>query len=205
MANAELHLELNLRKARQLDGLIGKQIASLTTLELATTNDVRVKSTVQEAEMALDSAQNKFDLSLGAVVKLIRLRFQLRRQIEKANEASGLNSDMNNREEHLALSRVYNNFPKTVSASVRLPSAQLREELETRARFLERSTESYNIQTSVAANFLTSEAATALERRKKDLARRISELEDTLGQKNLGTKISLGAEDVRLLESQGLL
>lgn len=197
--NGEI-MELSLRKARKLESKI---LTYVTKLRLDNEVEVRVmaRDGGDENNEIISQGREKFLQDAHTRVKLIRTRFGIRKQIAQANEHSGINDLINEREMLQAL------LATSLADLDVLDVMKLNDQIIAKKAHLEKGgvntfgDAQVTIKTSVITKFDQSEFMEWDVKIQKEL----EEIEDQLSQKNMGIKIKLSEDVVNLLQSVGLV
>lgn len=193
-------MDLNLRKARKLEGKIEKH---LSAAQLKGSVEVRIKSTLADASDAVSKGGQKLTNDLDNLLKLNEIRFDIRNQIANANQGVGINALMTQREMLKAKSEV---LTKLMSVELAPGQEQLGDLLEGKQKQLDKGGDSYGRFTvTVEVPVLGETERGTINEQISSTIKGLEDVEDQLAQKNLGAKITLAAEAVTLLQSQGLL
>lgn len=193
-------MELNLRKARKLEGKIDKLIVALNN-ELKTSKSVRVNADIQsEVLPELVKARTDFLNAFKNINSLIDARFEIRGLIGKQNEVSGINLSINkkvNLEQRLSkINNVIRNFDFLDEKELEDDSSRYRTMLENGDRFS---------RSNFDANFLLSSDENSFRDEYISITKEIENVEDSLLDLNGSTKIKLRKEIVDLLQANNLL
>ncbi len=193
-------MDLNLRKARKLESKIEKHLAAA---QLKGTVDVRIKSTLADASEQVHQGSLKLTRDLEDLLSLNTVRFDIRNQIANANQGVGINALMTQREMLKAKSEV---LTKLSSVELAPAEAQLGDLLEGKQKQLEKGGDSYGrLLVTVDVGVVGEAERKVINDEITETVKALEDIEDQLAQKNLGAKITLGADAVTLLKSQGLL
>jgi len=191
-------MELNLRKARKLEAKI---LTHLKSLSLSPAVRVRVLATDEERSAALAAGRTKYLSDLNTEKSLILARFAIRQDIANANHAVGINALINKREALQAL------LEKSSSGVDALDEKEAADLAMSKKLQLEGSGSRAYGEASVTFPLPVTSAhdVAGFKAHELSLKRQLEETEDELSQKNLGAKITLPADTVKLLQSAGLL
>lgn len=193
-------MDLNLRKARKLEGKIEKHLAAA---QIKGTVDVRIKSSLEDASEQVYQGSLKLTRDLEDLLSLNNIRFEIRKAIASVNELNGINSLMNEREMLKARAEV---LSKLASVEMSPAKAQLGDLLEGKQKQLEKGGDSYGrLLVTVDVGVVGEAERQVINGEITDTVKALEDIEDQLAQKNLGAKITLGTMAVTLLKSQGLL
>lgn len=193
-------MELNLRKTRKLESAIQTHLDST---RVDTTAVVRILGTLEEGKASVE-AQRKASLAkLPERETLLRLRYKLRREIEKKNEELGIN-------ELIGQKVLLNNLSKAEFISSAGPEGlEFDDQFAMQKKSYETpSTSSYghsNKSTSYAVLIFTKADVAECEAKKLEYKRQIAKIEDRLGELNIVGKVKLSEDEVKLLQSHGLV
>ena len=190
-------MEINLRKARKLEAKIQKAITGnnteLTVEVLASSTDAQAIDEVASAKARLqDQAQNS--------LKLLETRFSIRRKIEQANEAVGINLLMNQRESINAKLAFYGILSGLDTCS----QQEMLDLLAAKRKHLEKGDSFYG-KVNVPVSVVSKTEKEALLAQRDQLLKDLEDVEENLIQKNVGAKVTLSADEVSLLQTNGLL
>jgi hypothetical protein len=191
-------MEINLRKARKLES---KVKAKVVTPELEFTLALLASSTDEEALNELAATKARLSEQFQNTLALTGVRYSIRRKIEQANETVGINQLMNLREQVQAKLANYNTIKGLDTCSTR----EMLDLLAAKRKSLEKGSDNFYGKVNVSVNTLSKEEKEALESQAVGLRRELEEIEEQLIQKNVGAKITLGEDEVALLQSNGLL
>jgi hypothetical protein len=192
-------MDLNLRKARKLEAKI---LAYANAMSLSSAVKVRIMASESERSDALSAGRSKFLSDVSTQKSLILARFNIRQAISDANQAVGINALINKREGIQAL------LEKSTGTVDALDYKEATDLADAKKRSLENgdSSRAYG-ETSVTFSLpvaLVHDVA-GFKAHELALKRQLEETEDELSQKNLGAKVTLPADTVKLLQSVGLL
>lgn len=192
-------MEINLRKARKLEAKVPHAIAKHSGTESL---EVLASTSSEEALNELMAARLKLQEQLTNNVQLIEVRYSIRRKIEQANEATGINQLINARES-INTKIAYLGILEGLTVS---SERELQDKLEHKRKKLEKGEHSYGADTvSVSSGIISKLEKEALLSQVDVLKKELENIEESLVQKNVGVKITLGANEVALLEANGLL
>lgn len=191
-------LQINLRKARKLESFISSACgvdSKFTNLSvLASTNDEEATNQLVSAKAALQE-QNK------NVLDLIKVNFSIRRKIEQANEAIGIHEKMNQRE----LLKKQISYLESLTESDTCEVKEMLDLLAAKRAVLAKGDNSFYGKVNVSVSVIDKQAQEALESQVNSLRKQLDDVEEELLQKNVGGKITLTAEEVEVLKSNGLV
>jgi hypothetical protein len=193
-------MELNLRKARKLEAKI-KTFLEQSSLEHQVS--VRIKGELQEAQDKVKAAAEKLVTDLDLHTKLNELRFAIRNQIAEVNQAVGIHSLMNKKEALQAKAKL---LERVVSTELAHGESELKDLLSNTVSSIEQGANRFGqsmvtVETSVVHKDIKDSVKNGINAIKKDL----EDLEDSLAQKNIGAKVTLEEDSVKLLQSAGLI
>jgi len=191
-------MQLSLRKARKLEAKIQ---AGVDAMDLKQAVKIRVLASKEERDAALTAAREKYNNGVEIRKQLIVARFVIREQVSEANAASGINTLMAQREAVQAL------LAKSVAGVDALDSLQAEDQIAARKTLLDNGSSSGYGDPSVTVLLPVSTAADvdAFNASDAELKRQLEDIEDSLSQKNMGVKITLSQEIVKLLQDAGLV
>jgi hypothetical protein len=192
-------MEINLRKARKLEAKINSLAAKQAALEFNLS--ILASSTDEEAINELTAAKARLTEQIQNSLALTKVRYAIRRKIEQANEAVGISQLMNDREQIQSKLAYYN----TIEALDTCSQREMLDLLSAKRKSLEKGNDNFYGKVNVSVNTLSKEEKEALESQAVGLRRELEEIEEQLIQKNVGAKITLGEDEVALLQSNGLL
>ena len=192
-------MEINLRKARKLEAKVPHAVAKQSGLE---TLEVLASTSSDEAVNELVAARAKLQEQLSNNMQLLEVRYSIRRKIEQANEAVGINALINKREE-ISTKLVYLGTLEGLTVS---SERELLDKLDHKRKKLEKGEHSYGADTvSITSGIISKLEKEALLSQTDSLKKELENIEEELVQKNVGVKISLSASEVALLQANGLL
>ncbi|MDD3412515.1 MAG: hypothetical protein PHY47_00780 [Lachnospiraceae bacterium] len=191
-------MELNLRKARKLEAKIQQHLDS-TRVE--TNAIIRVLGTLEEAQAAVKKVREESLAKLPEREQLLRLRYQIRRDIEVQNEAIGINKLINEKVLLSALSRA------EIVTHAGPEGLEFEDQFNTQKMLYSSPVDSYGRAKSTTYNshVFTQEDVDAASAKKLEYKRQIEAIEDKLGELNIIGKVKLSDDSVKLLQSVGLL
>lgn len=192
-------METNLRKARKLEAKIPHAIAKHSGTESL---EVLASTSSEEALNELASARSKLQEQLSNNLQLVEARYSIRRKIEQANEATGINQLINAREAINTKIAYLGILEGLTVASER----ELLDKLAHKVKQLDKGEHSYGASTvSVSSGIISKLEKEALLSQVDSLKKELEDIEEQLVQKNVGVKITLSAGEVELLQANGLL
>jgi hypothetical protein len=199
-------MELNLRKARKLESKIQTY---LDTEPLQTTVPVRTLGTTKTAVSEVKSARKETLKTLDSRLELSKVRYGIRREIEKKNEECGINSLLNDK----VLTEKKLQQYKSVGNTPSYTETELGDYLKANKTLLESGTVESDRwgatkaepKTTFTVPVLSEKDLEKIESSKTDLTRRLEQIDDDLSLKNMSTKIVLTKDVTKLLESHRLL
>lgn len=192
-------MEINLRKARKLESKINSVAAKQAALEFNLS--ILASSSDEEALNELTAAKARLTEQIQNSLSLTGVRYSIRRKIEQANEAVGVNQLMNLREQIQSKLAYYNTIEGLDTCSTR----EMLDLLAAKRKSLEKGSDNFYGKVNVSVQTLSKEEKEALESQAVGLRRELEEIEEQLIQKNVGAKITLSEDEVALLQSNGLL
>ena len=192
-------MELNLRKARKLEAAIQEHLDSSRVSATAT---VRVLGSIEDAKASMKAAREEALKSLPVREELLRLRYSIRRQIEMANEATGINKLMNEKVLTDALSKDLQNSGVVAGHD----DLTFQDTFESQVALYKAPADQYNRHKSTTfhVNSYTKADADVVAKARLEHKKRIEAIEDQIGEKNIIGKVTLTDGDLKLLESVGL-
>jgi hypothetical protein len=191
-------MELNLRKARKLEAEIQQLLDSTHVEETAL---VRVLGTLEEAKAGVVATREASLAKLPAREFLLRLRYSIRREIEKQNEAIGINELINEKVLVAALSR---------AEFIQHPGPEgleFEDNFNMQVNIYNGPSDGYSRTkvTSYATRVFTKADVEAAQAKKLEYKRQTKKIEDRLGELNIIGKVKLTDDQVKLLQAAGLL
>lgn len=192
---------MNLRKMRKLENKISK---FLTKLSFGHSVEVRIKGTVDDANKRVNEGREQVAGTFAAYLDLVELRFDIRRQIDNANQTHEISALMNRRE---MLKGKLTILQQTDSFQVTPDETKLTDILTTKARALDKGVNSsyFGDEVTVKVPVMSSTMKHSYIATAAAIVKELEEIEDKLAQKNLSSKLELNSSQVKLLESVGLL
>lgn len=191
-------MQLNLRKARKLESLIGSSVGvdtKFTSLSiLASTND-------EEASNLLISTKKALQEQNVNILKLIEVQYSLRRKIEQANEAVNIHELMNKRE----MLKKQIEYVNSLTEIDTCEDKEMLDLLAAKRNVLVKGENIYGGGVSVKVSTLSVLEQEALEAQSRALSKQLEDVEEELLQKNVGAKLTLSAAEVEVLKSNGLV
>lgn len=189
-------MDLNLRKARKLEQKIQSHVDSM---KLNSEVSVRALSDAISRKQTLDQARQEFLAEGQKQQDLIKARFEIRRLIGNANQTTGINDLMNQREMLQEL------LAKSSAKVSTVDLAQLEDEVILVQNQVSKGTERYGTKVSVNSAVSTDSDIQLFKKEESDVKNQLEDVEDQLSQKNLGVTITLSDDVTSLLQSNGLL
>jgi|ERR1035437_329433 hypothetical protein len=193
-------MDLNLRKARKLEAKI---LAYANAMSLTSAVKVRIMANEEERSDALSAGRSKFLSDVSTQKSLILARFNIRQAISDANQAVGINALINKREGIQAL------LEKSTGTVDALDYKEATDLADAKKRSLESGDSSRQLYGETSVTFTLPVAlahdVAGFKAHELSLKRQLEEIEDELSQKNLGAKVTLPDNTVKLLQSVGLL
>jgi hypothetical protein len=191
-------MQLNLRKARKLEAEIQQHLDSTRVDETAL---IRVLGTLDEAKENVKVTRQASLDKLPKREELLRLRYLIRREIEKKNEEIGINELINQKVLVGALSRaefINHAGPEGLEFEDQFNMNVQSYQVSPGDRYSTRSTQ-YAVRVFSKADIAACEA------KKLEYKREIKKIEDRLGELNIVGKVTLSDDAVKLLQSVGLV
>lgn len=192
-------MEINLRKARKIEAKISQVAAKQAALEFNLS--ILASSTDEEAVNELVSAKARLTEQIQNSLTLTEARYSIRRKIEQANEGVGINELMNRREQIQSKLAYYNTIEGLETCSQR----EMLDLLSAKRKAIEKGNDNFYGKVHISVQTLSDDEKSALSGQAVNLRRELEDIEEQLIQKNVGAKITLSAEEVALLQSNGLL
>lgn len=193
-------MQLNLRKARKLEGKIAKHIESATLKGEAT---VRIKGSVSDALIKIQATGQELLKDLETLRKLNEVRYDIRSQIAIANQGTGINALMTQREQLKAKSQL---LMKLMNVELAPSTEEVADLLAAKAVILDKGGDRYGSQeVTVKVPVVSEPVRLAINDEIKATVKGLEDVEDELAQKNLGAKVSLSEENVALLKASALI
>jgi len=193
-------MQLNLRKARKLEGKIAKHIEATTLKGEAT---VRIKGSVSDALIKIQSTGQELLKDLETLRKLNEVRYDIRSQIAIANQGTGINALMTQREQLKAKSQL---LMKLMNVELAPSTEEVADLLAAKAVILDKGGDRYGSQeVTVKVPVVSEPVRLAINDEIKATVKGLEDVEDELAQKNLGAKVSLSEENVALLKASALI
>jgi hypothetical protein len=189
-------MELNLKKARKLDAKIQKH---LDTNSVSTLVNIRVRGTFEDAKAVVTKGNEEVRENLHERFDLLDIRFDIRRQIEKQNEASGIHELMNKRA--LILKSIEELDKMSGEA---LSDEELADKLKVAQDNLA-NPDSYDSRTTLHVHVFSEAELEEFADRKANLQRKIEDIDDEITAKNAAHKIKLSDDSLKLLQSKRLV
>lgn len=185
-------MQINLRKARKLESLIASHTGidtKFTSISvLASTNDEEATNLLVSAKAALQEQNQN-------ILKLIEVHYSIRRKIELANEAVGINAKINERE---VLKKKIAYLEQLAEMST-CETKEMLDLLSAKRAVLAKGDNSFYGKVSVEISTMTAQEQEALEAQAASLKKQLEDVEEELLQKNVGAKITLSADEVAVL------
>jgi hypothetical protein len=192
-------MEINLRKARKLEGKIPAAIVKESGTELL---EVLASTPPEMALSDLAQARLRLQEQLSNNIQLVEARFSIRRKIEQTNESVGINNLVNAREV-LNTKIAYLNLLQGLQVC---SDRELLDKLEHKRKVLDKGESSYHSDgVTITSGIISKTEKEALLSQIDVLKKQLEDIEEELVQKNVGVKITLSANEVTLLQSNGLL
>lgn len=193
-------MELNLRKARKLEGKIAKHIEAAT---LRGETPVRVKGSVADALVKIQTSGQALLNDLETLRKLNEARYDIRGQIAIANQGTGINALMTQREQLKSKSQL---LMKLMNVEVAPSTEELADQMAAKAVVLDKGGDRYGSQeVTVKVSVVSEPVRLAINEEIQATIKGLEDVEDELAQKNLGAKVRLSEETVALLKASALI
>jgi hypothetical protein len=190
-------MELNLKKARKLDAKIQN---FLDTNSIHTKASIRVRGTLEDAKTSIKKSNEEVRETIHERLSLLDARFDIRRQIEKKNEESGINDLMNVRANKL---KAIDELAK-LGGDEALSEEDLADKLKVAADSLN-NPDSYDNRTVLHVDVFTEQELESFADSKAKLQRQIEDIDDEIIAKNASNKITLSDDVLKLLQSKRLM
>lgn len=193
-------MELNLRKARKLEGKIQSH---LDESRITAHASIRVLGTIDEAKAAQAEARKEALAKLPEREALLKARYDIRRQIEIKNESIGINKLIN---EKVLLDKLVQD--QTANSFVPGPEGlAFDDQFNLQLAQYNAPTDSYNRhkQSAFMVNALAKADTEAFVVKRLGYKKAIELIEDQIGEKNIVGKVTLTEDTVKLLQSSGLI
>lgn len=193
-------MQLNLRKARKLESKIAKHIEAATLRGEAS---VRVKGSVADALVKIQKSGEELLTDLENLRRLNEVRYNIRSQIAVANQGTGINALMTEREQLKAKSQI---LMKLMNVELAPSTEELADQMAAKAVILDKGGDRYGSQeVTVKIPVVSEPVREAINAEIKATIKGLEDVEDELAQRNLGAKVSLSEENVALLKAQALI
>ena len=190
-------MELKLRKARKLETLVNSYCAVDSKF---CSVDILASTPDEEATDILLSSKKALQEQNENVLKLIEVKYSIRRKIEQANESIGISVLMNKRETIKNKISYYESLTNLDTCE----NKELLDLLASKRAALDKGG-MFSGKVNVTASTLSKLEKEALEVQMEQLQRQLEDVEEELLQKNVGGKITLSAEEVEVLKLNGLV
>lgn len=194
-------MELNLRKARKLEGKIAKHIEAAT---LKGETSVRVKGSLEDALAKIQKSGESLLNDLQTLRQLNEVRYNIRGQIANANQGTGINALMTEREQLKSKSQL---LLKLLNVQVAPPTEEVADLLTSKAALLDKGGDRFGrgSEVTVDVSVVSEPVRESINTEIKATIKGLEDVEDELAQKNLGSKVTLSEETVALLKAQALI
>lgn len=194
-------MKLSLKNARKLETAIEKVVKQGVT----TSVKVRVKAPSKESFELKIEAKNKAMDSIEDMMSLNKVRFELRRKIEVANETKKLNENMNKKAQ--LTSDVA--FLKDCLSGSHCSKEEFFDIIEKHQKMMDGSeVPSYrkaSNMVSVQIPSLDEDSVKAMEADVVEMQKSLKKIDEVLSDLNHSVKVDLDAESVSLLEKYNLV
>lgn len=193
-------MELNLRKARALEAKIQNH---LDGAKVNTTTTIRVQGTFEEAIANREEARKVFLAEFPVREELLRIRYAIRRGIEEKNESLGINALIN--QVVLIDAKVKDMQQNSINPGVE--GLQFEDQFKYAVAQFNAPADAYNRNKTLSYGMpvCKKEDSEAVILRNRALAKQKESLQDKIGEKNIIGKVTLAVDEVKLLESLGLV
>jgi valyl-tRNA synthetase len=193
-------MELNLRKARKLEGKIGLAIKAKKN-ELSSSFSLRVNEDEAAIEGLVAIARANFFLELKEIEDLISVKQEIRDQIAKANFVVGINDTIAQKvliEEKISFLNEYAKVEvfDILGAKDSVALSKKQQESERGSMYA---------RTNVGIHVLTKIDKDKINADRSKLQREIEALEDKLAELNFSTKILVASSSIKLLQGNSLI
>ncbi len=188
-------MEMSLKKARKLEANIQKHLDK----GFDTTVKIRANDTLDEAKKVLADAGQAKAKELIDRVKLIEIRYDIRRQIEAKNETSGINSLLN---EKVFIEKEISEYGSITGGAP--TDKELADELQMAVDVM-KSPSVYGTKSNITVNVFDQKFMDVMEDEIHGKRKLIETIEDKIAEKNLTNKIKLDAVKTKLLQTKRLL
>lgn len=188
--------EINLRKARKLEQKIQ---AFVDSMKIESSIKVRAMSSSQDRKDALNQARMNLLADGQKQRDLIKARFSIRNLIGKANQDTGINDLMNQREMLQALLAKSSAKVETVNLN------EIDDEASYRQNQITKGERGYGDTVTFTSPVATQSDLELFKREDQSVKNQLEDVEDQLSQKNLGAVVTLDDDTVSLLQANGLL
>jgi len=195
-------MEMNLRKARKLESSIQNYLDENETIVTAS---IRSLGSLEDALSSMSSKKLETLKNLENRKKLLEVRYEIRRQIEKTNEDSSINNLINKKVLCEKLAKEFDSFQSFEKPS----ELELQDQIIANKNALTSESGSRrsigSIPTTFNVNIFSKEDLDSFKDQKISLKKELEDLEDSINQRNLSNKVVLSEDAVKLLKAVRLL
>jgi hypothetical protein len=191
-------VEISLKKARKIETAINTFVEE-NDFKLEAT--VRVLGTLDEAKEAVANTKSEIFSSLRLREELLKIRFDMRRQIEKSNEESGINALINKK---VLNEKIILELDKLINHNKVFDEKELDDVLKAQSK-IDYDKYSFRVKTTFEFPVFQKEDLASFKDKKISIKKDIEKIEDELSFLNLNTKIILSEDVTKLLEFNKIL
>lgn len=191
-------MEISLKKARKIETAINTFVEE-NDFKLEAT--VRVLGTLDEAKEAVANTKSEIFSSLRLREELLKIRFDMRRQIEKSNEESGINALINKK---VLNEKIILELDKLINYNKVFDEKELDDVLKAQSK-IDYDKYSFRVKTTFEFPVFQKEDLASFKDKKISIKKDIEKIEDELSFLNLNTKIILSEDVTKLLEFNKIL
>ncbi len=206
----DTQMQLTLKNARRLDGVIREKIQSIL-IEAHSVHQVAV-STTDDLSAKLAQAQQRVVETNHTYAGLSKIRHQIRRDIEVANEKAGINALMNEEACIREMIQFIETNSRSYSGNRECMSAERIKAIEAKLQNMRKAAESgseaaYGNDTVQVGSIMNDAYADELELETRRLYTALNDIKDRCAFMNSDPKntVSLAANDVEFLKKHRLL
>jgi hypothetical protein len=191
-------VEISLKKARKIETTINTFLEE-NDFKLEAT--VRVLGTLDEAKDSVANTKSEIFSSLKLREELLKIRFDMRRQIEKSNEESGINALINKK---VLNEKTILELDKLINHNKVFDEKELDDVLKSQSK-IDYDKYSFRVKTTFEFPVFQKEDLASFKDKKISIKKDIEKIEDELSFLNLNTKIILSEDVTKLLEFNKIL
>jgi hypothetical protein len=191
-------VEISLKKARKIE-TASNTFVEENDFKLEAT--VRVLGTLDEAKEAVANTKSEIFSSLRLREELLKIRFDMRRQIEKSNEESGINALINKK---VLNEKIILELDKLINHNKVFDEKELDDVLKAQSK-IDYDKYSFRVKTTFEFPVFQKEDLASFKDKKISIKKDIEKIEDELSFLNLNTKIILSEDVTKLLEFNKIL